>query len=209
MGRKDKSAATRFLALLLALAIVSPSVAGAQPRANEQQARARFKQGVVYYAAGAYDRALEEYEAAYQALPLPELMFNIGQAHRMKGERRQALDAYQRFTEQKPDGPAADLARRYIASLTHELDEEARGREAVRALPRDPDDDPKRARTEQLTIAAPPARRPTYKKWWPWTILGLGVAGVAVGVGLGVGLSHRGFSPTLRPELAESALVRF
>jgi hypothetical protein len=37
---------------------------------------------------------------------------------------------------------------------------------------------------------------PTYKKWWVWTIVGVGVAGIALGVGLGVGLQHS-FSPNL------------
>ena len=192
---------------LLALALLSAGARSARCAPAETQTRAHFKQGAAFYAEGAYDRALAEYQAAYAILPLPDLLFNIGQAQRMRGSRKEAIESYRRFTAQKSEGAASDLARRYIAALSHELDEESR-QPAVRTSI-DRDDDPKRASPIALSAVAPSAKPPTYKKWWVWTIVGAGVVGVGLGVGLGIALPQRGFHSTLHPELSEMALVRF
>ena len=64
-----------FIALLA-------SDAGARPgQALFERAQASFSQG-------RFDEARADYQAAYEAEPLPAFLFNIGQCHRNLGEYR-------------------------------------------------------------------------------------------------------------------------
>jgi tetratricopeptide (TPR) repeat protein len=80
-----------------------------------------FKQGREFLDANAYSEAIAEFEAAFSLLPLPELLFNIAQAYRLKGDAKHALQMYTRFVEVIPDGSIADEARAHIAVLTKEI----------------------------------------------------------------------------------------
>jgi hypothetical protein len=41
-----------------------------------------------------------------------------------------------------------------------------------------------------VLVETPPPRKPVYKRWWLWTVVGAVVVGAGLGVGLGLGLSH-------------------
>jgi tetratricopeptide (TPR) repeat protein len=85
--------------------------------AQRKAAKAHFDQGRAYYEAGAYGDAAREYEAAYALMPAPELLYNIGQALRLKGDKLKAIEAYERYVQTAPDGPLADEARNQVAAL--------------------------------------------------------------------------------------------
>jgi tetratricopeptide (TPR) repeat protein len=109
-----------FVAVALAVGLLGPGTALAQKPPSPQQknaAKAHFQQGKAFYEAGAWDDAIREYQRAYDLVPLPDLMFNIGQAWRMKGDKPKALEAYQKYLDRLPDGPLADEARNHVASL--------------------------------------------------------------------------------------------
>ena len=115
-------------ALLLALLLVAP-----KPDAETQKkAKAHFKQGKAYQEAGEFGLAIDEYKQAYDLVPTPELLFNIGQSYRLHGEKEKAIENYQKFLEAVPEGRGSDDAREDIAKLKHELAEEAQKREADR-----------------------------------------------------------------------------
>lgn len=80
-------------------------------------AKALFKQGRAYYDAGAYALAIKEYRKAYRLTPRPLLLFNIGQAYRLKGDKAQAIVTYQRFLAVVSEGTIAEEARNHIAAL--------------------------------------------------------------------------------------------
>jgi tetratricopeptide (TPR) repeat protein len=80
-------------------------------------AKALFKQGRAYYDAGAYALAIKEYRKAHRLTPRPLLLFNIGQAYRLKGDKAQAIVAYQRFLAVVTEGTIAEEARNHIAAL--------------------------------------------------------------------------------------------
>jgi tetratricopeptide (TPR) repeat protein len=42
------------------------------------------------------------------------------------------------------------------------------------------------ARDAVVLQSSPSARQPAYKKWWVWTLVGVGAAGLAVGLGVGL-----------------------
>jgi tetratricopeptide (TPR) repeat protein len=100
---------------------VTPGSNVADARSKSFEARRHFKQGREFLDANAYSEAVAEFETALSLLPLPELLFNIAQAYRLKGDARHALQMYARFVEVIPDGSIADEARAHIAVLTKEI----------------------------------------------------------------------------------------
>ena len=107
-----------LVVIALGLLVAGPALAQKPPTAQQKKAaKAHFQQGKAFYEAGAWDDAIREYRKAYDLVPLPDLMFNIGQAWRMKGDKPRALDAYQKYLDRLPDGPLADEARNHVASL--------------------------------------------------------------------------------------------
>jgi tetratricopeptide (TPR) repeat protein len=111
--------------LIAALSVVLLHTAHAAPSESaKQKARSHFRQGKAYQDAGAYDDAVREYEAAYKLAPLPQLLFNIGQAQRLKGDKQKALEAYQRFLAAAPDDPFADEARTHVATIKLKIEVE-------------------------------------------------------------------------------------
>src|SRR5262249_7678087 len=125
----------------------------------------------------------EEYREANRLLPLPDFLFNLGQAYRLKGELKTAADFYRQYLAAKPDGPVSAEAREHLASL-----------EAALRPPPMPEPPPKPP--EPPTVAPPPVvtapivvDKPRRKsRAWVWGVVG-GAAAVALGVGLGVGLT--------------------
>jgi tetratricopeptide (TPR) repeat protein len=123
----------------LLLTTASPAVAdGARDRARKHFAEARRLQE-----AGDYDMAIAEYQRAHEIAPHPELSFNIGQCHRLKGDKRGAIAAYERYLAEEPDGRAAAEAAAHVAALKEALADE----EAARS----PEEAP-----ERVPLAAPP-----------------------------------------------------
>jgi tetratricopeptide (TPR) repeat protein len=99
-------------------------------RARTAEARRHFQQGRKLLDAGSYAEAIAEFETALSLKPSPELLFNIAQAYRLKGDAKQALETYKRFIELRPEGPAADEARGHIEALTKQIEEDERAAQA-------------------------------------------------------------------------------
>src|SRR5438132_210620 len=101
----------RIVSVACLVVALLPAAAWAQAGpsdAEKKQARSHFEQGQSYYDAGAYDDALREYQAAYKIVPAPQLLFNIAQCYRLKGDKPNAIDYYQRFLEKVPNDPVSD-----------------------------------------------------------------------------------------------------
>jgi tetratricopeptide (TPR) repeat protein len=139
-----RSAGPRAVALAaLCVLLWSPPVraepAAWRPSASDRtktaEARRHFLQGRELLDAGSYAEAIAEFETALSLKPSPELLFNIAQAYRLKGDAKQALETYKRFIEISPKGPIADEARGHIDALIKQIEEDeraARAREAER-----------------------------------------------------------------------------
>jgi tetratricopeptide (TPR) repeat protein len=107
-----------LVVVALCLLAAGPALAQKPPTPQMRKAaKAHFQQGRAFYEAGAWDDAIREYQKAHDLVPLPDLLFNIGQAFRMKGDKPKALEAYQNYLDRLPDGPLADEARNHVASL--------------------------------------------------------------------------------------------
>jgi tetratricopeptide (TPR) repeat protein len=108
------------VALVLALALVLPQVAAAadvSPQARAK-ARAHIKKARGFYDQEQYDQAVVEYESAYKLVGVSDILFNIGQILRTKGDKPAAVKAYRRYLQVEPSGGHAEEARDYALQLT-------------------------------------------------------------------------------------------
>lgn len=172
---------------ILATGVVCPPAVSAQKKradggdddASVREARAHFKRGEKLFALGKFEDALAAYEAAYDANPLPELLFNIGQCHRNLEDYDAAIFSFKKYLRLKPNASN----RRAVEKLIEELEEEkaaAEEREREREeeqlgrvplITKDPDPPPPKRDAPAI-----------YEKWWFWT--GLVVIGAGAGTAI-------------------------
>jgi tetratricopeptide (TPR) repeat protein len=111
----------RAAAMVAAVALVSLRVAPAwaQPAdpGARAQAAAHTRQGQAYFGRGDYDRAIAEYQAAFDLSNEPSLLFNVGLCYDRTDRAEQALQAFQRYLELAPGGSVAEEARNDVARL--------------------------------------------------------------------------------------------
>lgn len=116
---RSTSFTSSWLCPIVAIAALSaPLASGAD---DTVRARRLFARAEREYSSGDFTAALESYEAAYQAAPLPGFLFNMGQCHRKLGRWAEARDFFQRYLQALPDAPnrgdAEDLLREVTARL--------------------------------------------------------------------------------------------
>jgi tetratricopeptide (TPR) repeat protein len=188
-------------AALLGLALCG-SQSGAASGA-EEQARALFAQARKAYGVADFGGALKLYTQAYQADPLPALLFDMAQCHRQLGQYERAIFFYHRFLIESHTRPAnGDEVEEFIADLEKKqhAKEEADKAEAeanrqrqldeARAAAARAEADAAARRTAELEAdlrrekeleaalrAKPEDSTPLYKKWWVWAGTGVVVAG--------------------------------
>jgi tetratricopeptide (TPR) repeat protein len=121
-----KSAAIAGL-LLVALARQSALADPPEQDTAYREGRAHVEAGDRAFDAGDYGRAADEYLAAYQRIPLPDLLYNLGQCYRLAGDGARAIEYYRRYLAVAPSGAAADKAREHIARLGGKPDEPGGG----------------------------------------------------------------------------------
>lgn len=128
----------------------------------DEQVQERLARARALFAAGQYDAAISELQAAYGLKANPNYLFSIAQSHRRAGRHREALSFYQRFLRESPNTPLRAETTSYITELTTLI-------------------------RQQETLETERRRR-VWKKPWFWGVLGSSAAAVALGIGLGVGL---------------------
>jgi len=137
-------------ALVVAVAVVTVRVGPARAQVNpasRAEAAAHTRQGQAYFGRGDYDRAIAEYQAAFDLSLEPSLLFNVGLCYDRTNRPEQALAAFQLYLELAPGGSVADEARNDVARLVpiveqirvdraiaeaHQRDEAARRQAAAR-----------------------------------------------------------------------------
>jgi hypothetical protein len=145
---------------LLALVVLTMTLFGVQAVALAQTARERAGQHVVEgdahkdraeklhdegddeAAREEFLAAADEYQAAYDLVPHPLMLYNLAQVYRLAGEDERALRLYREFLATGPDGEAASFARQYVRALERSLERRGDGRgEDVEELSDEGDDD--------------------------------------------------------------------
>jgi tetratricopeptide (TPR) repeat protein len=168
------------LVVIAALAIAPASVARADSEDATVAARRHFERAEKLFALGRFEAALTEYEAAFEARPLPGFLFNIAQCHRNLGNHDAAIFSFRKYLRLSPEAENRDDVLDLIANL----EKEKQRAEARRAAEED-------ARRLAPTPPPPSAdrrkRKPIYTRWWFWT----GVVAAGAGAGTGAYLLTR------------------
>lgn len=165
---------------LCALIALVLGVGGARAEdAATREAKKHYAKGDKLFALGKFDQALAEFEAAYEAKPLPKLLFNIGQAHRNLDHYDQAIFAFRKYLREVPDADNREAVEKLIDDLeARQAAAEERERERQAELDRE------RARERERELARQRAARggdkPIYTRWWFW-------GGIAAVAGAGAG----------------------
>jgi len=109
-------------------ALAAPRVATAQSRDRVAQARAHNDQAEAYMRAGRFDRAAEEYLAAFERVSRPGFLFNAALAFEKLGDKSRAVALFERALASGATGNVATEARARKAALESQLDNEAEAR---------------------------------------------------------------------------------
>jgi tetratricopeptide (TPR) repeat protein len=80
-----------------------------------ERARLLSDEGRAAHAAGEYERAIAAYKEAYELAPSPGLLFNMGQAYRLKGDCAEAAIMYRSYLSSKPDRVHRQLTQAHLA----------------------------------------------------------------------------------------------
>lgn len=148
-----------------------PRTAHADDDATTRVAKKAFERGEKLFALGKFDEALAQYQRAYDAKPLPGLLFNIGQCHRNLGDFEAAIFSFKKYLKAAPEADNREQVEEYIVDLEAEQDKATAQRFGLTDRDRRRDEAP-----------PPPAARPIYTRWWFWT--GIVVVGAAGGAGI-------------------------
>ena len=162
------SRAVLFLLAICVACVASARTAYADDPAM-RAAKRHYERGQKLFALQKFDEALEQFQAAFDAKPIPDFLFNIGQCHRNLGDYEAAVFSFKRFLKLDPD----TANREQVEELITELEEKmARDDARKRRL----------GKGGGSSSAAAASSTPVYKKWWFWT--GVVVVGAAGGVGI-------------------------
>jgi tetratricopeptide (TPR) repeat protein len=169
---------TRRLAILAALALTVAGIPMASADADADaraKAAAHFKQGQAFFQRADYDRALTEYQAAFELSEEPSLIFNIALCHDRAPRPDLALAAFRRYLELAPNGSVADEAREDVARLTPIVDRLIAERAAQDASRRE------REAAARHSTAAPLPAPPPARSHAPRYVMAAGAAVLAIG----------------------------
>jgi tetratricopeptide (TPR) repeat protein len=180
---------TTGIAAALLASMLWTADAAAAPSEAERQARTHFQTGEARFKAGAFDEALAEYQAGYEAKPLPGFLVNIAQCQRRLGDLKAARATYQKFILVAPDSPLVPQVRSMIGEIDGLLANTESGKpvpdveEETKPAPEPPPAaKPEPEQAAPVLVAQPQAPAPerSSHRWWLWGGLGAIVVGGAV-----------------------------
>jgi len=154
---------------------------------SERAAKRHYDRGQKLFALQKFEDALDQFQKAFDAKPIPAFLFNIGQCHRNLGDYDAAIFSFKRFLKLDPEAENREQVEALIDELETKKAEGDTERLGLgkRKKPTDDVDDEGPKET--------PDGAPVYKKWWFWT--GVAVVGVAGGVGIYYATKSNGGPP--------------
>ncbi len=93
------------------------SATTAAPPTVDPEAVRLYDEGLRYFSIGEYDQAIDRLKASYLKAPLPALLYDLGQAFRLKGDCAEALSFYRRFLKTEPTGQRHERTSARIADM--------------------------------------------------------------------------------------------
>ena len=147
------------------------------PMSDIDQAETLYGEAHSRYVAGDVEGALAAMKASYALSRRPELLFNLGQLSRELARCRPAIEYYQQYLTELPEGPRREDARVAIEELTPVCVEERPAAAPAVVVPPAPSPPPPRI--------SPLLEKPASHDYWtPPRVAGW--SAIAAGAGLGV-----------------------
>ncbi len=165
----------RCLASVLAIAVLVPALAAAQPRRISASARRELDRGLALFQARDYAGAILAFDLGYAIDPHPDFLYAKAQAQRIGGDCRGALASYDAFLETRPPEKEASRAQINMARCAELLAASAPRVEpppaaAAPSPAPEPEPEPVSAPETQPAPEPRPARRDaaptTARAWW-------------------------------------------
>jgi len=197
------------LAVALVLALAAPLHAQGQAQAEaptesmaeatttdadmtDAQARGHFRLGKELYDQGRFAEAAKEFEVAYGLSGRGQLLYNVYLAYRDAQDTPNAARALRGYLAAVPDAPDREHLSARLKALDAQIkqaeDDAARQRAQAEAAQAQADE-ADRQRVEADQRARDAERRAAIKPsrpWWPWLLVGGGIAAAGTGVVLGI-----------------------
>lgn len=149
---------------------------------DDVRARGAFRLGRQYYEQGQFEEAAIEFERAYGLSGRGQLLFNAYLAYREAGDDANAARTLRGYLSEVPDAPDRTHLQARLESLeatiTAEQERAAQQRAQAEAARLEAEEAQRRLEEERNR---PRSARP----WWPWLVVGGGLAVAGVGITLG------------------------
>jgi hypothetical protein len=157
-------ALTRRLGILLVCflsiaAVRSPvaRAAGAPTAEDEQRARDLYARAEKSFDVGKFAEALTDYQAAYEAKPLPGFLFNIAQCYRNMGNYERARFFFRRYLTVEPHAPNHRRVEELISEMTKKIDAQGAAPATTPTTPPPVDAKPAESKLGDTEVKPPPA----------------------------------------------------
>lgn len=98
-------------------ALAQPAPKPAPSAAEKEAAKKLVDDGIAAQNAKDYDKAIDLYQKAFQLIPHPILLYNIGLAHKLAGRPARAVSFFERYLALEPNGDKAADVRADLAAL--------------------------------------------------------------------------------------------
>jgi hypothetical protein len=108
----------RAVLAAIALAVMAPPALAETLQERQERARQLYQQGQEHAQAGNYQAAIEVWLEAYEAQPIPLILFNVAQAYRQMEDCPSALYFYQRYLIDEPESQFSDVAAEHVGNLS-------------------------------------------------------------------------------------------
>jgi tetratricopeptide (TPR) repeat protein len=154
------------------------------PGEREKRAKVHFSIGRAHLDVGEYAAAIESFELGYRYQPRPLFLYNIAQVARLAGQRKKALDHYERYLQASPNASERVEVLQQIAKLQESLAAEVEQRPpVVEVAPA-----PVPALVAPPVAKVEPPKRSRKRVWIALGVVGGALVAGAVTAGLVVGL---------------------
>lgn len=180
-----KSNSQFLMRLTLAVAVLIPTVSVAQTEsmptdcAEDPDCWSLSESATQQSLGGNLSEALRLYQAAYDRLADPRLLFNIARIHHKQKQYAEAITHYQQYLESSLSATEQKRkASEYLALCQAELTEQSKSSQ-VPLIEKPSEVEPPPSETLVRS-------KPIYTKWWFWLgVGGFAAAGITTGVILG------------------------
>ncbi|HEX4462113.1 MAG TPA: tetratricopeptide repeat protein [Polyangia bacterium] len=121
--------------LLSCASFAQAAEGGAAADDTAAQAKKLYERGMAHFQLAEYDDAIARWQEGFRIKPVPEFLYNIGQAYRLSSRPEKAVQNYRAYLRMQPDATNRAEVERHIASLQKAIDQ---SRSAATAPPTQP-----------------------------------------------------------------------